>query len=131
PTARSPTPRSRRSLPRPPAWPTRDCAPPSPRRGPCSPALPGISRPLSWSSFQPLLLQEREKARAGLDVVPDAFVPLGGDRILAPGLDLIELAGRGRGKGIRGREMLLGNGERHDQRARNVREVVERRQPEV
>src|SRR4029450_12190557 len=48
-------------------------------------------------------------------VVSDPFVPLGGGRILAPALDLIELVELGRGKGIRGREMLLGNGERHDQ----------------
>src|SRR6187402_3596150 len=93
-------PRSRRSPPRPPAWPTRGCAPPWPRRGPSWPALPGISRPLSWSSFQSLVLQEREEARAGLDVVPDAFMPLGGDRILAPAFDLIELVELGCGKGI-------------------------------
>ena len=53
------------------------------------------------------------------------------DRILAPALDLIELVELGRGKRIGRRKMPLGNGQRHDQRARNVREVVERRQAEV
>ena len=55
--------------------------------------------------------------RAGLDVVPDAFMSLGGDGILSPALDLIELVELGRGKGIRRRKMPLGNGERHYQRA--------------
>jgi hypothetical protein len=48
-----------------------------------------------------VLAEQREEARAGFDVAADAVVPLLGDRIAAPSLDLVELVELRRREGLR------------------------------
>src|SRR5438093_6353572 len=105
-------PRSHRSPPRPPAWPIADYAPPSPRRGHSWRESRETCYPRSWSSLQSMVLEKHEERRARVQIMLDAVVTLGGDRIGAPAFDLIEFVKLGGSERLGRRDVSLGHRER-------------------
>ena len=64
-------------------------------------------------------------------IMADTGVTRGGDRVGAPAFDLEQLVELGRLEGLRRRDLAFRHGERDHQRARNVREIEQRRPGKV